>query len=86
MVLKTNCVLGSFSIHDCDAIQNITDNINLHSLKLARSFSISLSLSNAGNFLKFHSSRPRPSSPLFIYVNHKFHVQLYGKEKSQNNV
>ena len=52
MVHKTNCVLGSFSIHDCDAIQNITDNINLHSLKLARRFSISLSLSDAGNFFE----------------------------------
>ena len=52
MVHKTNCVLGSFSIHDCDAIQNITDNINLHSLKLARGFSISLILSDAGNFFE----------------------------------
>lgn len=72
MVHKTNCVLGSFSIHDCDAIQNITDNINLHSLKLARGFSISLSLSNAGNFLKFNS---------LIYVNHKFHVQLWQRKE-----
>ena len=50
MVHKTNCVLRSLSIHDGDAIQNITDNINLHSLKLVRDFSISLSLSNAGEF------------------------------------
>lgn len=81
MVHKTNCVLGSFGIHDCDAIQNITDNINLHSLKLARGFSISLSLSNAGNFLKFNSWGPRPSSSFLIYVNHKFHVQLWQRKE-----
>lgn len=66
MVNKTNCVLGSLSIHDCDAIQNITDNINLHSLKLARGFSISLILSDAGNFLKFNSWGLRPR---FVFLN-----------------
>lgn len=81
MVHKTNCVLGSFSIHDCDAIQNITDNINLHSLKLARGFSISLSLSDAGNFLKFNSWGLRPSSSFLIYVNHKFNVQLWQRKE-----
>ena len=72
MVHKTNCVLGSFSIHDCDAIQNIT---------LTCGFSISLSLSNAGNFLKFNSWGPRPSSSFLIYVNHKFHVQLWQRKE-----